>query len=141
MATITKDTQVKPSDAAIDLTVTLENLMDIRVAAGSFMAEATARSLGADDVHTATADATYETDVIGYLCWNSNLSQVEILVDEVVLSAGHVYFSFADDPDRHLLHRLYEIRVPPGATDITGEDLIVYRIVPLVDSLGDPGRS
>lgn len=113
---------------ALDLTVTVENLLDIRVSSGSFKIAGEDYTLSSDDVVTITVDSSEITDVQGLLVKNISTGNVEVLVDEYLLDGIDTPFVFAGSGYK-LLERLYYVRVPAGTTDLSGLDLSVKRIV------------
>ena len=115
---------------AVDLVIAAENSMDVRVKAGMSKVAGVERELLNDSVHTCTADPAAPTSVSGYLVRDTATDVIEVLVDEVILDGGDVPYTFDDDAYEALAY-LFELTVPAAATDITGENITVRRIVPL----------
>ncbi len=127
MTTTTIDTEAKASRHGIDLTVTLENLLDIRVAAASFKMIGEDFDFPDDIVHSVTVDGTDVTQVVGWIQKDNATGDAELVVDEMVLDGS-------DEPyeapaGKTLLHRLFDILAPAASADITDEELRVSRIV------------
>lgn len=127
MTTTTVDTEAPAARHGIDLAVTLENLLDIRVAAASFKMIGEDFDFPSDIVHSVTVDGTDPTHVVGWIQKDNTSGVAELVVDEMVLDG-------TDEPyeapaGKTLLHRLFEVRAPAAATDITDEELRVSRIV------------
>ena len=138
MPIVTKAQHSLPKVTDVALAVSVENQMDIRVAAGTFKIARTDYALADDNVHTVTADPTDPTDVHGYLVRDKASGDIELLVDEAVLDGlGEAYW-FSGGP-KEQLYRLFTIRVPAGSTDISGETLNVWTTVQPTAEAGGPG--
>lgn len=124
----TIDTTAKPEVHALDLAVTVEAPMDIRVGAGAFKIEGTDYEFDADHVHTCTADPTDTTMVVGWIQKDKASGNVELVIDEVVQDGADQQYQ-PDRATKLLLHRLFQILVPAAATSITNETLRVARII------------
>jgi len=116
------------NDNQIELTVAVENQTYVRVSSGTFKCMGVDYELTADDVHECTVDATYDTHVMAFLCWNTVSEAAEVVVDELLLDGVDVAYKPDSDADRDALFRLYDIFVPAGATDISSETLRVRHI-------------
>lgn len=115
-------------DGSVDLQV-LQSGMDVTVKAGAFRVKGEDLTLTEDEIFSATANATYDTSVVGYLCkdWGDG-DKIVLVVDEV-LRDGIDGSSRWDSAAYKAIHTIFTMDVPAGAVDLDGVDIRVRKIV------------
>lgn len=118
-----------PSINSLNLNVSIENLLDIRVSSGTFKIAGQDYNLESDGLETIDVDSVYETEVFGYLAQNVSTEEIIVLVDEHILDGIDVPYKFGDGTYK-LLETLFSINVPPGTTDLSTLELRITKILP-----------
>lgn len=114
--------RAKASRHAVDLGISLLG-MRLTVSSGPFTIEGVQYSLDEDENFTATADPSSVTTLEGFLV--SDSGEGRVLVNEIL--PGEPSFDFSNSP-YVMLHRLFTLRVQPGAVGLSEDDLTTFMI-------------
>ena len=114
-----------PSVHRVALTVR-QSGMTVTTEAGSFHMNEELMSLGEDTDAALTADATYDTNVVGYLARERESGAVVLAVDEVLQDGDDAACVWVEyEP----LYPLFSLVVPAGATSLDGVRIEVQHLV------------
>jgi hypothetical protein len=114
---------------SLNLGVSIEDLLKIRVSSGTFKIAGQSYELLSDGLEEIDIDPTYEVDVKGYLAEHNTTKEIVVLYDECTLDGIDVSYDFSDGTYKMLVP-IFQLRVPPGTTNLSTLVLNVTKIQP-----------
>lgn len=116
-----------PEKHKVLLATTISGL-SLTTEAGSFRVNGVDLEFAEEQVFTVTP-SPYRQEIQGFLVLDKRLNQPVLLVDEWVADGADQPYSFAKNGPYKLLARLYTLKVPAAATDLSNATLTLFHIV------------